>query len=232
MFAYPPQAEVNRPVPKSKIYNAAKTGRALRRRFIAQVSDITWKYKLAPETINIPAKSPVQEIQVFEIALKNGELSEDVLRTLDSAIPSLLFFEITFQHKVRFAGTYKRPNEANKRKTVTDIYFETSWQPADKARPPLPAVINLGVLYEQMLHQHMRESSLAITPHQNETLDQLLDRANRIRSKEKECQKLEVRLKKEIQFNRKVELNANLRNCRAELVQLQQDKNKGTACTQ
>ncbi len=230
MFSYPPQAEVNRPVPKSKIYNAAKAGSALRRRFIAQVSDIIWKYKLAPETINIPAKSPVQEIQVFEIALKTCELSEDILRTLDSAIPSLLFFEITFQHKVRFAATYKRPSEANKRKTVTDVYFETSWQPTDNARPPLPAVLNLAVLYERMLHQIMRESSLAITPREDETLDQLLDRATLIRSKEKECQRLESQLKKEVQFNRKVELNADLRNRRAELAQLQQDKNRGAAC--
>ena len=226
MFSYPPQAEVNRPVPKSKIYNAAKAGSALRRRFIAQVSDITWKYKLAPETINIPAKSPVQEIQIFEIALKAGELSEDVLRTLDSAIPSLLFFEIKFQHKVRFAATYKRPSEANKRKTVTDVYFETAWQPADKARPPLPAVLNLAALHEQMLHQLMKESSLAIIPREDETVDQLLDRANLIRSKEKECQKLESRLKKEIQFNRKVELNASLRTRRAELARLQENQNR------
>ena len=226
MFAYPPQAEVNRPVPKSKIYNAAKAGSALRRRFIAQVSDINWKYKLAPETINIPAKSAVQEIQVFEIALKTGELSEDILRTLDKAIPSLLFFEITFQHKVRFAATYKRPSESDKSKSVTDVYFETPWKAADEARPPLPAVMNLAALYEQMLHLHMRESCLATSPREGETLDQLLDRANLIRSKEKECQNLESRLKKEIQFNRKVELNADLRNCRAKLAQLQQHKKR------
>lgn len=228
MFAYPPQAELNRPVPKSKIYNAAKPGSVLRRRFITQVSDIIWKYKLAPETTNIPAKSPVQEIQVFEIALKTGELSEDILRTLDKAIPSLLFFEITFQNKVRFAATYKRPSESDKRKTVTDAYFETSWRPADENRPPLPAVLNLAALYEQMLHLHMRESSLALHQRQGETLEGMLERANHIRSKEKECQKLEARLKKEIQFNRKVELNADLRNRRSELARLQQ--NIGIPC--
>ena len=230
MFSYPLQAAVNRPVPKNKIYAHAKPGSALRKRFIAQVSDIIWKYKLAPETINIPAKEPIQEIQVFEIALKTGELSEDVLRTLDSAIPSLLFFEITFQHKVRFAATCKRPSEADKRKTVIDVYFQTPWQPADKTRPPLPAVLNLGALYERMLLQHMRESSLGITPREDETLDQLIDRANLIRSKEKECQRLESRLKKEIQFNRKVELNAELRNRRAELFHLQQHRKRGVAC--
>jgi hypothetical protein len=93
MFQYPKQAEVNRPVPKSKIYGYAKPSRAIRNRFVSQISEIIWKYKLAPETVNLPAKAPVQEIQVFELALKSGEVAEDILRTLDKAIPSLLFLK-------------------------------------------------------------------------------------------------------------------------------------------
>ena len=72
MFAYPKQAEFNRPVPKNKIYGYAKPSRVIRDRFVSQVSEIVWKYKLAPETVNLPAhrqgKLPVHEIQVFEIA--------------------------------------------------------------------------------------------------------------------------------------------------------------------
>jgi hypothetical protein len=49
----------------------------------------------------------------------------------------------------------------------------------------------------------------------------MADRANLIRSKENECRQLEVRIKKEIQFNRKVELNSTLRARRAELARLQ-----------
>ena len=113
MFVYPKQAEFNRPVPKNKIYGYAKPSRAIRDRFVSQVSEIVWKYKLAPETINLPAKLAVHEIQVFEVALKTGELAEDVLRTMDKAIPSLLFFELTFEGRVKFAAAYKRPNEAN-----------------------------------------------------------------------------------------------------------------------
>ena len=45
---------------------------AIRDRFVSQVSEIVWKYKLAPETVNLPAKLSVQEIQVFEVALKTG----------------------------------------------------------------------------------------------------------------------------------------------------------------
>ncbi len=226
MFAYPPQAQVNRALPKSKIYGFAKPGRAVRDRFVALVSDITWKYKLSPETLNLPPKEPVQEIQIFEIALKTGKVSprfsEHILRTMDKAMPSRLFFEIRFGGQVRFAATYKRPSEADSRKSVVDVYFETPWQSTDAPRPPLPVVLDMATLYEAMLHEHMRESPLALTPRAGEDLEAMVERANQVRAKEKECRRLEVRLKREIQFNRKVELNAALRGRRAELAQLQQ----------
>src|SRR5262245_24851002 len=137
MFAYPSQALVNRPLPKNKIYGFTKPSRALRERFVRQVSDIVWKYKLAPETVNLPAKDAVHEIQVCEVALKGGDLKEDVLALMDRAIPTLLFFELTFEKQVRYAATYKRPNQADRRKSVIDVYFETPWQPADQPRQPL-----------------------------------------------------------------------------------------------
>ena len=222
MFAYPQQAEVNRPVPKNKIYAHAKPSRSIRDRFVSQVAEIIWKFKLAPETVNVPAKGTTQEIQVFEVALKGRELAEDVLRTLDKAIPSLLFFELTFDGRVRFAAAYKRPSEANSRKNVVEAYFETPWQPAKEPRPPLPVALDLAGLYEQMLHRHMLASPMALAPRPGEPLQSMADRASLIRAKENECRQLEARIKKEIQFNRKVELNSALRARRAELGRLQQ----------
>ena len=222
MFSYPKQAELNRPVPKNKIYGYAKPSRAIRNRFVSQVSEIVWKYKLAPETVNLPAKAAVHEIQVFEVALKTGELAEDVLRTMDKAIPSLLFFELTFEGRVKFAAAYKRPNEANSRKNVVEAYFETPWQPAGDPRPALPVALDLAGLYEQMLHRHMLGSPMALAPRAGESLQAMADRASLIRSKENECRQLEARIKKEIQFNRKVEFNTALRAHRTELAQLQQ----------
>lgn len=222
MFAYPRQAEFNRPVPKNKIYGYAKPSGAIRGQFISQVSEIIWKFKLAPETVNLPAKLAVHEIQVFEVALKTGELAEDVLRTMDKAIPSLLFFELTYEDRVKFAAAYKRPNEANSRKNVVEAYFETPWQPANQGRPTLPVALDLAGLYEQMLHQHMLASPMALVPRHGESLQAMADRASLIRTKENECRQLEARIKREIQFNRKVELNSALRVLRAELEQLQQ----------
>ena len=56
MFAYPKQAEVNRVVPKIKIYAHAKPSKRVKELFVSEVGEILWKYKLSPETINLPAR--------------------------------------------------------------------------------------------------------------------------------------------------------------------------------
>jgi hypothetical protein len=222
MFAYPPQAAVLRPVPKNKLYGHARPSRAVRESFVSEVREIVWKYKLAPETVNLPAKPPVQEIQIFELTLKGEDYSEDVLRALDKAIPSLLFFEIRSAERVQFAAAYKRPNEADASKNVIDAYFATPWQPVEQERPALPLALDLAALYERMLQEHMKASPMALTPRRDESLHAMAERARLIQMKEKECRRLQAQMDREIQFNRKVELNGQLRRMRSELHALHQ----------
>ncbi len=222
MFLYPKHCMVERILPKNKVYGHAQPSRATRQRFVNEVDQIVWRYKLAPETIHLPAKSGVEEIQIFEITLKTGDLRDDVLRTIDRAIPSLLFFELTFQGKVRFSATYKRPNEGGSSQPVVEAYFQTAWQEAAAPRQALPIALDLGSLYEQMLREHMVASQLALRSRASETLAETVERGNRIRIKRRERQRLETRLKHEVQFNRKVEINAALRQCCTELAELEQ----------
>jgi hypothetical protein len=55
LFAYPKSAQFGRVIPKSKIYEHAGANTALKDLFVAQVDQIVWKYKLAPETTNLPS---------------------------------------------------------------------------------------------------------------------------------------------------------------------------------
>ena len=86
LFAYPRQAEFGRTLPKNKIYEHSGANTRLKGLFVEQVEQIVWRYKLAPETINLAAKPGVPEIQVFAIQLKTPELHRDVLRCIDGAV--------------------------------------------------------------------------------------------------------------------------------------------------
>lgn len=216
LFAYPQQAEFNRVLPKSKIYEHARPSRSVRERFVAEVDQIVWKYKLAPETVNLPARPGVPEIQVFSVALKTGELSESVLRTIDKAIPFPIFFELSHGKRIKSAAAFKRPNDADSAKWVVDAYFETPWLPAENGREPLPVALDLFGLYEQVLRRH-----IGVPAWPGETLKAQVERLNMIRTKQDECRRLEARLQQEVQFNRKVELNQELRALKNELARLE-----------
>lgn len=212
LFAWPSQAAVGRSVAKSKIYAHAKPPAALRSLFVEQVESITWAYKLSPETINLPAKPAVPEIEVFEVALKLPDVSHSVLRCIDKAMPRPILFNLRFEGCTQPVAAYKRPSDAASDQWVLGDYHAAPWQKDGEARPALPLALDLQGLYEQLLRQH-----LAVPARVGESLRDHLDRLAELAAKQAAAVKLEARLNAEKQFNRKVEINAQLRNIRNEL---------------
>ena len=218
LFTYPPQAAFEKVLPKSKIYAHAKPTRRLQQRFTDEVAQIVWKYKLAPETIRIPARAGVEEIQVFGVTLKaaaEDEFTEDVLRCIDKAIGFPILFEVGAADRVRAVAAYKRPSEADSAKWVVGDYFMSAWLPADTPRSPLPVALDLASLYGQLLRQLM-----PYPPREGESLKDHAERLDRIRSLQREHAKLETRLNREKQFNRKVEINAEARALQTQIDEL------------
>lgn len=212
LFDYPKKAHFGRVLPKNKIYEYAGPSAAMKELFVRQVDQIAWKYKLAPETINVPATQAVPEIQVFSVTLKTGELKEDVLRCIDKAIPFPIIFELSHAGKCRAIAAYKRPSEADSEKWVVSSYFGTDWLPEDTARKTIPIALNLGGLYEELLG--------ALIPYPSrdgESIQARVERAESIRRQQQELAKTKDRLSKEIQFNRKVEINAKIRSMKQQL---------------
>ena len=219
LFAYPKQAEFGRVLPKNKIYEHSGANTRLKDLFVEQVEQIVWRYKLAPETINLAAKPGVPEIQVFAIQLKTPELHRDVLRCIDSAVQFPIIFELTqgqgAEARTQVVAAHKRPSDADAANWVCSEYFESSWMPTTVERTPLPLALDLGGLYEQMLHR-----LVPIAARTQEPLRDLIVRTEAVLAKVREVAKTEARLSKERQFNRKVEINSTLRQLKNALEQL------------
>lgn len=215
LFHYPQQAVFGKILPKSKIYEFAKPGNGVKELFIKQVEQITWEYKLSPETINIPAGEGVQEIQVFEIRSKVQEIDEEVFRTIDESVPSHVFYEVVLGDNVKLVAAYKRLSEADSTKWVTGTYFESEWLPSTKGRVNLPIALSMGGLYSQMLR-----TLIPGMPKMGESLRQQAERFGLLRLKSLELAKLKIKLMQEKQFNRKVEINRKIRLLKDELIGL------------
>lgn len=212
LFAYPKQAAFGRNLPKTKIYEHTRLTATMRNKFIRQIEKIVWQYKLAPETVNLPPKKDAPEIEVFTITLRTRDIGIEVLRAIDNAIPFPIIYELIFDGRVKVAAAFKRPSEADSLKWVTDIYFESDWQKLDNKRKPLPIALDVAGLYEQILRELM-----PVQPRLGENIADQVQRVGVIQGKRTETAKLQARLKKEKQFNRKVEINAQLRSLRKEI---------------
>jgi len=212
---YPKQAVFGRTLPKNKIYEHSGANTRLKDLFVDQVEQIVWQYKLAPETVNLPARLGVPELQIFSIQLKTSELNLDVLRCIDGAVPFPIIFELSFDGRIKVIAAYKRPNESDASRWVLSDYFATAWLPSDCERAAMPLALDLGGLYEQLLHR------LIPTPTSlQESLADLVARVELVAAKQREVEKVASRLAKEKQFNRKVEINAKLRMLKIELEEL------------
>jgi hypothetical protein len=213
---FPENALVGKNVPKNKIYQHASAGTRVKRLFIEQVEKIIWAYKLAPETVNLPATKRVQEVQVFRLTLKCGEISNSTLEAIDKSIPSPLVFEVEYKNRICYKAAFKRPSEADKNKWVVAEYFSTEWVKPGSAQNELPVALDMGQLYQELL-----KLIIPVEVRKNETIDDLVLRAEKLESKKREAEKIKSRITREKQFNRKVEINKTLKVLQKEIERLE-----------
>ncbi|QYX56521.1 DUF4391 domain-containing protein [Roseovarius sp. SCSIO 43702] len=213
LFRYPDQAQLKRVVPKARIYDAVGASTALKDRFVKELDQITWAYKLAPETIRLPATKQVPEIQVFRLTLKTTELHPDVLRAIDRAVPFPLIFELRRDGQIQVAAARKRPSEADSAKWVlVGEHLRSAWLPEETECAALPVSLNLGGLYDQLL-----TALMPIEPAAEEDIDASLERLEAIKAKEREISQLKSKMKRETQFNIKMTLHGQLQEAQKAL---------------
>ena len=215
MFIYPAKAALNRVVPKTKIYANTKPSKSIKDKFVSQISEIIWKYKLSPETTNLAARDGFTEVQIFEITLKEPELGTEVLDAIDKAIPYPIFFRLLYNDQVKTVAAYKRPAADGSGSWVIDEYFETEWSDVTAPIIPLPVALDMKSLYEQMIG-----AFIDLTPRNGEPLESLVERVRMIRKYRRELRALESKINGEKQFNRKVELKAQVREINTHLAAL------------
>lgn len=212
LFAYPDSTRVGRILPKNSIYKNVTPTAKQRELLTLQIEKITWAHKLAPDTLNINASTDLPEIQVFAIRLKPqiAQISENLLAYLDKAIPSALIFEVQGSQGVQTIACLKQFNENGSVKSSPYLYGEL--QSADTERQALPISRDFTHLQQQLLARLLPYPLQA-----GESLSAALERCQQLDKLAKTIQQLETQLlNKSMQFNRRVELNQQLKNAQQE----------------
>lgn len=197
--------------------------------FTDTINRVTWLYCLKPETINISAyKDEVREypeVEVIEVLLhkdyKLKRIAEIIMRSIP--YPMVLIFRL--EGKVKFYVAHQRTNQSDSSKNTIEEFISTDWLESDgalfdKLDIKQMRFTNFYALYSDIVDTiSIYNLSTIIPTDDNITGAEARELSAQIEDIEQEITSLRAKLKKETQFNRKMELNI-------EIKRLEQNKNK------
>ncbi len=200
-FNLPSGAFVNKFIAKNKFFGKTIFNTRLKNEFIDKIQKITWKYKLAEETIGINKTEKVEEIQIFEIELKKQTIPKNILKIIDKTIPYPILY--VFIYKDDFAYGISLKDES-----VQNYYF-SDWNESKE--------FNFTGINLENIYQNIIKEFIVSTETKDKKFHDIIGIDDSIKMLEKEIQTLQNKVRKEKQFNRKVELNKTLLEKKKEL---------------
>ena len=191
----PDNAIVNKFVAKTKFYEKASLSSKLQNEFIHKIQKITWKYKLAENTIGISKTDNVTEIQVFEIELKEQVIPGNILKVIDKAIPYQILYQFVYKDNIAYGITLKENN-------IGQNYYFSEWNEE--------IIFDFTGIDLEKVYQKLIKAFIPDDVKNQGDFNTIIDTDNKIKRLEKEIATLDRKIKKEKQFNRKVDLNKSL----------------------
>jgi len=191
----PINALVNKPVHKKKFYEKAAISKKLKDEFVEKVQKITWRYKLAEDTIGIEKTDSVIEIQVFQVELKEQVIPKNVLKLIDKFIPYPILYQFIYKDNFAYGINLKNSSLGH------DYYF-SDWNS--------PVSFDFNAINLEKLYQKLIQAFISDEIKQQGDFEVVITTDKQIKQLEHEIQALDSRIKREKQFNRKVELNKTL----------------------
>ena len=201
MFELPKSCYVNKFIPKKVFYEKVGVSSNVKEEFINLVDRITWLYKLSEETLGITKTDEIEEIQIFQIDVKERRIPLSVIKTITKGVQYKILFVIKYRDDYCYSIK------------VEDIY-NSEWN--DNIEFNFNA-INLKIVYENIVKRIIKIEN------DKENFEKALKDVNLKIELESKVRKLEQKIKSEKQFNKKVELNQQLQHIKKELGELNEN---------
>ncbi|MCQ2106584.1 MAG: DUF4391 domain-containing protein [Fibrobacter sp.] len=218
MINLPSTTQFGKVVPKEKFYTKLSVSSAIKGMFVRYVEKIIWQNKLTADTMGVEKGENVVEIDVLEIVLKQRECPRELLDFIDKNLHHHNVFVLTYDGKSTLAANFKeKSNDQNLAR-----FFRTSW--IDDSEPLFNIAGNtLDAIYESIIRSADAENVFAVQSSENviaspegawQSGQSLKDQIAQVKQDEKvkaQIEKLEKKLANEKQFNRQLEIRAEIK---------------------
>lgn len=201
MINLPDRCKVNKFIPKKTFYEKIGVSTSIKDDFMNNIDKITWLYKLSEDTLGISKSQDVEEIQIFEIILKEKVLPKNIIKIISKAIPYKILFVLKYDKDYCYSIK------------VDNIYF-TEWN------EDIELNINgltLETIYENIVKSIIKENN------NTNTFDDIIENKSKVDELSKKIEQLTNKVNNEKQFNKKVELNLELQRLKKEMEELKNE---------
>ncbi len=217
LLKYPESTIVNRVVPKTMFYKFMEVNPRMKTRFVNDVVNIKWLYKLAASTLNVTDTENMKEIEVFVVNLKQPDCTTDLFSFIDTNMPHHIVFILVHDNHAMLLINYKDWAEDTHTKFKITQTFVSSWVSLDNLHLQIDGQ-SMPRIYDNFVAQVS-----GIGEHKAGCMADIVALKQQIAAVEAELKSLEKRMRKEPQLDRQIQMNKLVKTKRKELKSL---KNK------
>ena len=199
MYGLPQRTEINKPLHKTKVFEKFDLTASQRDSFDADISRMFITHVVAESTIpTIKAGKEIADFYVIEVSLKRREYAPKNIELLAKFIPRKILFVLHFEEKAQFAIHHTK-------------LICSEWQQRDTLNVPL-AGLDLDAVWENIV-----ATIGSITVQEGNTLTEQIKSDEQKSKLQKQIQLLQQKLNKEKQYNKQIEINAEIKLLKKQL---------------
>ncbi len=188
----------------------------MKSRFVNDVVNITWLYKLSASSLNVTDTEEMKEIEVFVVNLKQPDCPTDLFSFIDTNMPHHIVFVLIHDESAMLLINYKDWADDTHTKFRIRQAFASPWMPiAD-----LELIVqgqSLPRIYDNFVAQVS-----GIGEHKAGSMAEIVALKKQIAAAEADLQSLEKRMRKEPQLDKQLAMNKRIKEKRHVLLELKQ----------
>lgn len=214
---FPLSTIVDKNVPKNAFFGRASVEQksTLKDFLTREFEGIVWLYKLAPVTLNVEDGEYVHEIDVFYCRMKEDKYSIDSFSVMDELLPRHTVFIIEYDGKFDLLMHHKE---------MSVVHGEQKWKCgiSELKRDIRIDADTLNIQGQSMdtVYNGLLSQISGLSASTREEYKEQVDLRKQIEFLWKQVTVLQKKIKAEKQFNRQMELSAEMRKLKKEIIVL------------
>ena len=200
------KTKLNRIMPKAKFMKLAGLSTNVRNELQNNVERLILANVLNKSTTNFAKGKEVEEIDVFEFLLKTKEVSNALIKEIDSSIPKHILFVFKCENKVQLAVSYKEKTATENRYKVIKTY-KSEWLNADEVNLEIKG-LDLDAVYNSFITQIANGQ---VETDETTDIKSAIEKSINIEKLQKKIETLKSKIRKEAQFNKQLIMKKELK---------------------